>query len=1791
LIVCLDINQIEFFNSCTIQVPGYEVVTLSASEYGVHLVSLHSIDPNATHSSFNSPMNEGKQQPDRMNDAIAVWDVSMKDGCPYCTLRSRYRLLNKTCIKVEVTYGRSSQVHGILPGDAWSPPLGSEYEPIFIRPCINGGIHFDGEDFASDSDKRVFSWSSALESFHEFWRKATAISREERKMSRKWSLENYTAEEFVRHMEKFVSLVCCAAELEESSVSSTFLDEFYFLLFPRVDEKRPFGWENGWLDLEIHPPLTIQNGLPREVAFRLKKPKGRGSRIFHASEQDVFGVLEGILEPLQSVEVYSLSHEISENTLSLRYDNLSRPCRGKPNYEGFMKRADSPDWGQSVPLQPNNRVELFSFSGDSLLPKGLNLRSQKVFARLDWADDERRVGHHFKIFAEYWIRNKSNSAINVRVVSDDAVSFFSLAPCPPGEPVDPFVVFDGNEVAFAVAGHDNYIPLMEPLSSVDKPLELQLQEGNYVLDVRPGKGSFGQSLVATIRDCIRIENCTNFLFQWCQSYSMKANKKEDTTTIMGVDEDLVHDIPPGKMVAIHWDFNDRERLLCLRRTQDRYCREWQWSRPFSPEYHGDVFLKMYSPKRHEQYIPVIRIQSPIGGSRKIVILEEDRRYPPYQIVNLCRTRAIAFHQVGTNQDFPPWLVRPGRTSRYAWDDPCGMECKKKLLAVEVVETSPESSSSPNVTTTELTAMRYPEFSISIDIVSRKFNKQVLPKGPALLYAVTVSGPTKVVTFLDEGTVDIDDPLVVLSKLYPASTKSISSPSSADSFSSFVEESKSNSQQDMNYERSPVSKKSDEGVIDRAWYFSISLNAVGVSFIDSTPMELAYLTLTDLRFDYQKTADYQMYDLSIGDLQLDNQLPNAPWPVIAWPSERKSSSEASANDGVASSTTDSSNRTPTFQATIERSPKTFPGIQAFTGVYFALQRLNISLDEYFLRRCWPFLQVLLRMDSSSQEECLQGEDEEEKEDRDRNMDANSIVFRERLYIEWLLFGPVQLIVSFSSAPSTAARYGAYRRLIRVLLATVGNVEGAEFRFNALELHHVFDTESHLRGLIGEYYMTQVLGQRLKLISSNSLLGNPAALFDSIALGAKDFFVEPSKAVGGRDFIMRVDRGSRSLVTHTVGGLLNSINQIPRSLSVGLATAVGNREYLAEREMKRSHQPTSAFGGFVQGAKYFGEGISKGVSGVFRDPYQGLKREGASGFFKGLGKGLVGGLVHPVTGMLDLIAEPAAGLRNMAVGGLQQGALPMRPPRAIGSLKQLQSYDVHAATGKAILRAVNRNSDDDHEELLYWVDLDNLFQYTPGKATSDEKSPEWQLAAIVTLFTRSGRRGKALAKELLAVKVAEALNQGRVVPVAGNFRGRAALLTSRRFMIATFDGKVLWQRKLRHVVDARIAQSVRGTPALALCVLSNRTEQGYIWERIDCPSSSTVESLRRVILRNIRFVNAASSSMHYASSRSSASMLSKGSESDEDSSQVGSRSEVGDSLLESEQETSADMLGDIFDQVSSLDESISSGTTPNVPQRSISPDSRRGTPSQPTSGSVNSSQSTYYQPSVKKGAVQPATDVIQKEIDKCIAFPSNRNQSCKRSLRLVIANALESPLYLVDANLISGIWCQEPVSAIPSQSARICEVECSKGFMKGIEGSIVFAFHDSATETPYWLTVQFMHTFLTSSKVSVKVPRGIKYRVVEGSSEHSTCVVTFACDDNLHPRKEFQDSVSSPVEEQRKANVNSSPRKTNESNVTISDETIVQLATMGFDPENAYRALQLTNNNVSDAIQLLLEWNAS
>ena len=106
---------------------------------------------------------------------------------------------------------------------------------------------------------------------------------------------------------------------------------------------------------------------------------------------------------------------------------------------------------------------------------------------------------------------------------------------------------------------------------------------------------------------------------------------------------------------------------------------------------------------------------------------------------------------------------------------------------------------------------------------------------------------------------------------------------------------------------------------------------------------------------------------------------------------------------------------------------------------------------------------------------------------------------------------------------------YRIIIRTLMALFGNVEHAEFRFNALELRHVFDTTTHFQSLIAEFYVAQGLCQKMALLTSNSLVGNPSALFDSIATGTRDFFVEPARAKSSAEFIAGIGRGSSFFLT--------------------------------------------------------------------------------------------------------------------------------------------------------------------------------------------------------------------------------------------------------------------------------------------------------------------------------------------------------------------------------------------------------------------------------------------------------------------------------------------------------------------------------------------------------------------------------------------------------------------------------------------------------------------------------------
>ncbi|GAA6065405.1 vacuolar protein sorting-associated protein 13D isoform X1 [Tachysurus ichikawai] len=101
----------------------------------------------------------------------------------------------------------------------------------------------------------------------------------------------------------------------------------------------------------------------------------------------------------------------------------------------------------------------------------------------------------------------------------------------------------------------------------------------------------------------------------------------------------------------------------------------------------------------------------------------------------------------------------------------------------------------------------------------------------------------------------------------------------------------------------------------------------------------------------------------------------------------------------------------------------------------------------------------------------------------------------------------------------------------------------------------------------------------------------------------------------------------------------------TLSDGLGKTMDNR-HQSEREYIRYHGATSGEH-LVAGIHGLAHGIIGGLTSVITSTVEGVKTEGGvSGFFSGLGKGLVGTVTKPVAGALDFASETAQTVRDMA-----------------------------------------------------------------------------------------------------------------------------------------------------------------------------------------------------------------------------------------------------------------------------------------------------------------------------------------------------------------------------------------------------------------------------------------------------------------------------------------------------------------------------------------------------------------
>ncbi|KAF5097110.1 hypothetical protein D0Z00_002508 [Geotrichum galactomycetum] len=129
-------------------------------------------------------------------------------------------------------------------------------------------------------------------------------------------------------------------------------------------------------------------------------------------------------------------------------------------------------------------------------------------------------------------------------------------------------------------------------------------------------------------------------------------------------------------------------------------------------------------------------------------------------------------------------------------------------------------------------------------------------------------------------------------------------------------------------------------------------------------------------------------------------------------------------------------------------------------------------------------------------------------------------------------------------------------------------------------------------------------------------------------------------------------------------------------------------LINKHMQELCYTTHALNGITSGANSFVEGITSGVSGLALAPVQGASEEGAMGFFKGLGKGLIGLPTKTAIGLLDMASSVSEGVRNTTTLLDAHSISRIRPPRFIARDGIIRPYDHDEAEAQVWLKTANR-----------------------------------------------------------------------------------------------------------------------------------------------------------------------------------------------------------------------------------------------------------------------------------------------------------------------------------------------------------------------------------------------------------------------------------------------------------------------------------------------------------------------
>ncbi|RMZ73838.1 vacuolar sorting-associated vps13 [Pyrenophora seminiperda CCB06] len=475
---------------------------------------------------------------------------------------------------------------------------------------------------------------------------------------------------------------------------------------------------------------------------------------------------------------------------------------------------------------------------------------------------------------------------------------------------------------------------------------------------------------------------------------------------------------------------------------------------------------------------------------------------------------------------------------------------------------------------------------------------------------------------------------------------------------------------------------------------LRLAGIGISLVNRHLKELVYVTLRDIEMKYSDSPLYQMVNMQIKWIQIDNQLYGGIFPIIFYPSVvPKTGKEMEAH--------------PIFQTTITKVKDDSYGVLYIKYFTFLLQQMTVEIDEDFIFAMIDFANI----PGASWTEEKQGRlwDETLSIPEPKQEQSGQDVYFELLHLQ-----PMQIDLSFVrteriNAEDTMSTSNPFMFAVNVLTMSIGNVNDAPVRYNSLMLENARISTTALINNIKNHYVQESLRQVHVIIGSADFLGNPVGLFNNISSGVADIFYEPYqglvKSDRPEDLGIGIAKGASSFVKKSVFGFSDSMAKFTGSMSKGLSAATMDKEFQDSRRMSRSrNRPKHALYGITSGGNAFASSLASGLGGLARHPIQGAEKEGALGFVKGVGKGLLGVPTKAAIGAFDLASNMAEGVRNTTTVFDQEGLDRVRLTRFIGTDGIVRPYSQREALGQFWLKTLD-NGKYFNEDYIAHLELQN------------------------------------------------------------------------------------------------------------------------------------------------------------------------------------------------------------------------------------------------------------------------------------------------------------------------------------------------------------------------------------------------------------------------------------------------------------------------------------------------------